>query len=78
MQKHSAPKSPHRFYVKELEALNYDEIDYKNVELLRRVMSNYSKILPGRRTGAHARMQRKMANAIKRARYLALLPYHRY
>jgi small subunit ribosomal protein S18 len=68
----------HRFYVKELETLNYDEIDYKNIELLRRVMSNYQKILPSKRTGAHNRMQRKFANAIKRARYMALVQYVRY
>lgn len=73
----SSPKQ-HRFYVKELESLNYNEIDYKNIELLRRVMSNYMKILPGKRTGAHNRMQRKLANAIKRARYMALVQYVRY
>lgn len=72
------PPSKQRFYVKELEQLNYDEIDYKNVELLRRVMSNYAKIFPGKRTGAHSRMQRRLALAIKRARTMALLPYHRY
>ncbi len=77
MQKRSLPPKQ-RFYVKELEQLNYDEIDYKNVELLRRVMSNYSKILPGKRTGAHARMQRKLAQAIKRARTMALLPFTRF
>ncbi len=67
-----------RFYVKDLESLNYDEIDYKHVELLRLIISNYSKILPGKRTGAHARMQRQLANAVKRARFMGLVPYTRY
>ncbi|MFA6475024.1 MAG: 30S ribosomal protein S18 [Patescibacteria group bacterium] len=66
-----------RFYVKALESLNYDEIDYKNVEMLRLVMSNYFRILAGNRTGAHARMQRKLATAIKRSRTMALLPFTR-
>lgn len=66
-----------RFYVKDLETIDYDEIDYKNVELLRLIISNYAKILPGSRTGATARMQRKLANAVKRARFMALVPYTR-
>ncbi len=81
MAMHRSPKPrtgrKNRFYVKDLESLNYEEIDYKHVELLRLIISNYAKILPGKRTGAHARMQRKLANAVKRARFLALLPYTR-
>lgn len=77
MMPNKRPNKRNRFHVKELESLNYEEIDYKNVELLRLVTSNYAKIFSGKRTGAHARMQRQLANAVKRARFMALLPYTR-
>jgi small subunit ribosomal protein S18 len=50
-------------------------IDYKSVELLRRYVSEDGKIRPRRQTGACAKHQRAVANAIKRARQLALLPF---
>jgi len=50
-------------------------IDYKDVGLLGRYLTDRAKILPRRRTGNCARHQRALATAIKRARYLALLPY---
>ena len=50
-------------------------IDYKQVELLRRYVSEDGKIRPRRQTGACAKHQREMAVAIKRARHLALLPF---
>lgn len=50
-------------------------IDYKNVELLRRYVSEDGKIRPRRQTGACAKHQREMARAIKRARHLALLHF---
>jgi small subunit ribosomal protein S18 len=50
-------------------------IDYKNPEKLRSYVSDMAKIDPRRRTGTCAKHQRAMATAIKRARYLALLPY---
>ena len=49
--------------------------DYKDVPVLRRFVSEWGKIESSRRTGTRARHQRKLAVAIKRARYLALLPY---
>ena len=49
--------------------------DYKDVPVLRRFISEWGKIDSSRRTGTRARHQRKLAVAIKRARYLALLPY---
>ncbi len=52
-----------------------EEIDYKNVELLKRFMSDKGKINPARVTGATAKLQRKITRAIKRARNIALLPY---
>ncbi len=50
-------------------------VDYKNVEDLRRMMTPNGKIYSRKRTGSSAREQRMIAKAIKRARYMALLPY---
>jgi len=50
-------------------------VDYKNVELLRKFISENGKILPRRLTRLSAADQRKLARAIKRARTLALLPF---
>jgi small subunit ribosomal protein S18 len=51
------------------------EIDYKQVDLLRRFISDDGKIRPRRQTGTCARHQRELARAIKHARHIALLPY---
>jgi small subunit ribosomal protein S18 len=48
--------------------------DYKNLDQLRRYINSQGKIFPRRRTGLSAKNQRLLARAIKRARYLALLP----
>jgi len=52
-----------------------DDISYKDPTLLRRYISDRGKIGPRRRTGNCAKHQRALAQAIKRARHLALLPY---
>jgi small subunit ribosomal protein S18 len=52
-----------------------DFIDYKNVALLRRFVSERGKILPRRTTGTCAKYQRQLSTAIKRAREIALLPF---
>ena len=52
-------------------------VDYKDERTLDRFISDRGKILPRRATGTCARHQRQLAMAIKRARYLALLPYIR-
>lgn len=52
-----------------------DEIDYKDLNLLKSFISESGKIVPSRITGTSARYQRQLALAVKRARYLALLPY---
>ncbi|MEW8396217.1 MAG: 30S ribosomal protein S18, partial [Candidatus Thiodiazotropha sp.] len=51
------------------------EIDYKDLNLLKAYISESGKIVPSRITGTKAKYQRQLATAIKRARYLALLPY---
>ncbi len=51
------------------------EIDYKDLNLLKAYVSETGKIVPSRITGTKARYQRQLSDAIKSARYLALLPY---
>ncbi|MCX6338758.1 MAG: 30S ribosomal protein S18 [Candidatus Aureabacteria bacterium] len=51
------------------------EIDYKDIGLLRKMITEKGKILPSRITGTCARHQRRIAIAIKRARFVALIPY---
>ena len=54
---------------------NAPKIDYKDVKLLQRFLSERGKIVPSRITAVSAKKQRLLAQAIKRARFLALLPY---
>ena len=51
------------------------KIDYKDVDLLKRFVSDRGKILPRRVTGTSAKYQRELTVAIKRARHMALLPF---
>jgi small subunit ribosomal protein S18 len=51
------------------------KIDYKDVNLMRRYVSERGKIMPSRITAVCAKKQRELTQAIKRARFLALLPY---
>ena len=51
------------------------EIDYKDTVTLKNYVTESGKIVPSRITGTRAKYQRQLARAIKRARYLALLPY---
>lgn len=52
-----------------------DYIDYKDLEVLKEYISETGKIVPSRITGTKAKYQRQLATAIKRARYLSLVPY---
>ena len=56
-------------------APNAPKIDYKDIKLLQRFLSERGKIVPSRITAVSTKKQRELAQAIKRARYLALLPY---
>jgi small subunit ribosomal protein S18 len=66
--------SPKRKYCRFCER-DIKSIDYKDVSILRRYIPERGKIAPRRVTGTCAFHQRKLSNAIKRARLLALLPY---
>ena len=54
---------------------NAPKIDYKDVRLLQRYVSERGKIVPSRITAVSAKKQRELAKAIKRARFIGLLPY---
>ncbi len=51
------------------------EIDYKDLDTLKNYITETGKIVPSRITGTSAKYQRQLARAVKRARYLSLLPY---
>ncbi len=54
------------------------KIDYKDVFKLKKFVTTRGKLLPPSKTGVSAKCQRKLALSIKRARYLAMLPYSNY
>ena len=54
---------------------NVEQIDYKDIDVLKDFVGENGKITPARLTGTKAHYQRQLDTAIKRARYLALLPY---
>lgn len=56
-------------------AAGIKKIDYKDLAMLRGFITENGKIVPSRITGTKARYQRQLSRAIKRARFLALLPY---
>jgi small subunit ribosomal protein S18 len=56
---------------------NLNDIDYKDVELLRRFISGQAKIIDPKHTGTCAKHERRLAQAVKRARFMGLLPYVR-
>lgn len=61
--------------ISRISAEKIDYIDYKDVKLLQSFLTENGKILPARLSGVSALQQRKIAEAIKRARTIALLPY---
>lgn len=56
-------------------AENVTEIDYKDLATLKSYITETGKIVPSRITGTSSKYQRQLARAVKRARFLALLPY---
>ncbi|MFP6815751.1 MAG: 30S ribosomal protein S18 [Pseudomonadales bacterium] len=64
-----------RFRRKKYARLEGSAIDYKDLELLKQYIGETGKIVPSRITGTSARNQRLLAQEVKRARYLSLLPY---
>ncbi len=56
-------------------ALGVTKIDYKDLDTLKSYISETGKIIPSRNTGTKPRYQRQLATSVKRARFLALLPY---
>jgi len=54
---------------------NVKAINYKDTNMLKRYLSSFGKIVPRKRSGVCSWHQRKLSNAIKRARFMALLPY---
>ena len=56
---------------------NLTEVDYKEIDLLKRFVSAQAKIIDPQHTGVCAKHQRKLALAIKRARFIGLLPFVR-
>ncbi|MFS8131274.1 MAG: 30S ribosomal protein S18 [Candidatus Dojkabacteria bacterium] len=66
--------------VKPADPFNGDpsKIDYKDVQTLKKFITTRGRILPTEKTGVSAKCQRKLAISIKRARYIALIPYVQY
>ena len=76
----SATSSPSRSYFRRRKSCPFSssespKIDYKDVKLLQRFLSERGKIVPSRISAVSGKKQRELSNAIKRARFLALLPY---
>ena len=60
---------------KDFYAAQISRIDYKDTETIKKFLNPHGKIMPRRRTGLSAAGQRALAQAVKRARFMALLPY---
>ncbi len=53
----------------------FQQVDYKDIETIKKFLNPHGKIMPRRRTGLSAKAQRSLSEAVKRARFMALLPY---
>ncbi|MEK9201487.1 MAG: 30S ribosomal protein S18 [Patescibacteria group bacterium] len=54
---------------------NIKHIDYKDIEILKKFLNPHGRLLSSKKTGVSSKNQRKLALAVKRSRYMALLPY---
>jgi len=54
---------------------NINHIDYKDIELLKKFLNPHARMISRKKSGVSAKHQRQLANAVKRARFMALLPY---
>lgn len=54
---------------------NIQHVDYKDVDLLKKFLNPHSRIMSRKKTAVSARSQRQLAEAVKRARFMGLLPY---
>lgn len=54
---------------------NIKYVDYKDIELLKKFLGSQGNVMPRKRSGVSSKYQRKLAEAIKRARFMGLLPY---
>ena len=54
---------------------NIQHIDYKDVDILKKFLNPHARMIASKRTGVSAKHQRQLSEAVKRARYMALLPY---
>ncbi|MEC7859699.1 MAG: 30S ribosomal protein S18 [Pseudomonadota bacterium] len=75
MDKRKTNRYPRRKKYCRFTAEGITEIDYKDLTLLKNYITETGKIVPSRITGTKARYQRQLTTAVKRARYLSLLPY---
>ncbi|KKU80434.1 MAG: 30S ribosomal protein S18 [Parcubacteria group bacterium GW2011_GWA1_47_8] len=56
-------------------ANNIKLIDYKDVEIIKKFLNPHARMIAGKRTGVCSKHQRQLANAVKRSRFMGLLPY---
>jgi len=54
---------------------NIKHIDYKDTEILKKFLNPHARLMSRKKTGVNAKSQRQLANAVKRARFMALIPY---
>lgn len=54
---------------------NIKNVDYKDLEILKRFLNPHGRVLSGKRSGVCSKSQRQLAEAVKRARFMALLPF---
>jgi small subunit ribosomal protein S18 len=54
---------------------NIKHIDYKDTDLLKKFLNPHARLMSSKKTGVSAKSQRQLANAVKRARFMALIPY---